>query len=167
MHCPSCQKSIVADSFFCQWCRRYIPNPDQGIRPNLFERWLALVIDPLLGLLLYFAALAIFGSISADLAFFAAIAFPIGYLIWYASLFRQGMTPGKKMMGLRVVRQETGDIPGFGLMLLREFIGRPLSALFLGLGFLWALFDKNSQGWHDKLAGTVVIKTRFVQKAQS
>ncbi|MFH1701251.1 MAG: RDD family protein [Candidatus Zixiibacteriota bacterium] len=161
MHCPSCQKSIEADSFFCQWCRRYIPNPTLGIRPNLFERWLALVIDPLLGLLLHFTFMLIVGRILPDLIYIAAIAFPIGYLIWYASLFRQGMTPGKKVMGLRVIRQETGNIPGFGLMLLREFIGRPLSGLFLGLGFLWALFDKNSQGWHDKLAGTVVIKTRL------
>ncbi|MGR3985112.1 MAG: RDD family protein, partial [Gammaproteobacteria bacterium] len=30
--------------------------------------------------------------------------------------------------------------------------------LFFGLGLLWVAFDKRKQGWHDKLAGTVVIK---------
>jgi len=39
-------------------------------------------------------------------------------------------------------------------------IGRFLSGLFLGLGYFWALFDRNAQAWHDKLAGTVVIQKR-------
>jgi uncharacterized RDD family membrane protein YckC len=62
------------------------------------------------------------------------------------------------LLGLQVVDQQTGAIPGFGKMFLREVVGRFLSGLFLGLGYLWALFDKNGQGFHDKLAGTVVVK---------
>jgi len=43
-------------------------------------------------------------------------------------------------------------------MFIREIFGRILSALFFSLGYIWALFDKNSQALHDKLAGTVVLK---------
>lgn len=43
-------------------------------------------------------------------------------------------------------------------MILRETIGKFLSGLVLGLGYFWAIWDKDSQAWHDKIAGTVVIK---------
>ncbi len=33
-----------------------------------------------------------------------------------------------------------------------------LSKLFLGLGFFWAIWDKDGQAWHDKIAGTVVLR---------
>jgi uncharacterized RDD family membrane protein YckC len=64
-----------------------------------------------------------------------------------------------------VVDQRNGDIPGFGKMFLREIVGRFLSGLFFGLGYFWSLFDKNAQAWHDKLAGTVVIKKAQAQYA--
>jgi len=47
---------------------------------------------------------------------------------------------------------------------LGQAIGRYLayfvSALVLGLGFIWIAFDTRKQGWHDKLAGTVVVRAR-------
>ena len=158
MNCPSCQKEVTPDSFFCPWCSAFIPSPEKGKKANIFARWVALVIDPLIGVILYFLAIVIFGSISEDLSIIVAILFPLGYFIWFLTLLRKGLTPGKKLLGLQVVNHQTGEIPGFGKMFLREIIGRFLSGLFLGLGYLWALFDKNSQAWHDKLAGTVVIK---------
>ncbi|MCL6558264.1 MAG: RDD family protein, partial [Firmicutes bacterium] len=46
---------------------------------------------------------------------------------------------------------------GFLTMLIREWIGKWISGLILGLGFLWILFDRDNQGWHDKLMSTYVI----------
>lgn len=43
-------------------------------------------------------------------------------------------------------------------MLLRETLGKFVSSLFLGLGMFWAIWDKDRQTWHDKIAGTVVIR---------
>ena len=43
---------------------------------------------------------------------------------------------------------------------LRHIVGYPLSLLFFGLGIVWVLWDRRRQGWHDKLAKTVVIKER-------
>jgi uncharacterized RDD family membrane protein YckC len=45
-------------------------------------------------------------------------------------------------------------------MLLRERIGRWLSGLVFGLGYLWILLDKDRQAWYDKLASTYVVERR-------
>lgn len=74
-------------------------------------------------------------------------------LFWH---FR-GATPGKMLMGLRIVDADThGPVP-FGRLVLR-LLGYIVSALPLGLGFLWVAFDKRKQGFHDKIARTVVLQ---------
>jgi len=70
---------------------------------------------------------------------------------------RLGGTPGKLLMGCEVVDAGSGARPGVSQALLR-YIGYILSALPLGLGFLWILWDRRKQGFHDKLAGTLVIR---------
>jgi uncharacterized RDD family membrane protein YckC len=159
MNCPSCNKEIAPDAYFCVWCSAFVPDPGKGKKANLFARWIALVIDPVIAIVLYFIGVGILSSISKDIGLVAAIILPVVYLIWFLSLLRKGLTPGKKLLGLQVVNCQTGAIPGFGKMFLREIIGRFLSGLFLSIGYFWALFDKNGQAWHDKLAGTVVVKS--------
>lgn len=70
-------------------------------------------------------------------------------------LYRQA-TPGKMAVSIAVVDATTGNT-----LTLRQSIGRyfayAISLLPLGLGFIWAAFDPKKQGWHDKLAGTVVV----------
>lgn len=67
-----------------------------------------------------------------------------------------GQTPGKKAMGIRIVKADGsafGVVPG-----IIRYVGYFISALVLLLGFIWILFDKDKQGWHDKIAGTYVVK---------
>lgn len=45
-------------------------------------------------------------------------------------------------------------------MILREVIGKFVSGLVLGIGFFWAIWDKDNQTWHDKIAGTVVVRKK-------
>ena len=158
MTCASCEREIVPDSFFCGWCNRFIPAPARGTRAGIFARWMALVLDPLIGVVLYFGTLAVFAVISKDLAVLMAFVVPVIYVVWALMLLRRGLTPGKRLLGLQVVNQQTGEIPGFGTMFVREVFGRMVSALFFGVGYFWALFDKNAQAWHDKLARTVVVR---------
>ena len=158
MNCPNCKKEIVPDSVFCSWCNDFVPATGQGKKANLFRRWVALALDPLIAVLLILLGVGIGGSISKNLAIVAAIALPIVYMVWFLSLLRKGLTPGKKLMGLQVVDHQTGAIPGFGKMFVREIVGKFVSGFFSGLGYFWAIFDKNSQAWHDKIAGTVVLK---------
>jgi uncharacterized RDD family membrane protein YckC len=59
-------------------------------------------------------------------------------------------------MGLRVISASGGGSIGYGRAFIR-WIGGYLSTVFLGLGFLWMLWDKEKQCWHDKMAGDFVI----------
>ncbi len=168
MICQKCEKEIAPDSFFCQWCGSFLSDPGRGKKASLFRRWLALTIDPLLAVLMYFAAMllsTLLGNAAAgesgagSTGFLMVVLFPIIYFLWFLTLLPKGLTPGKKLLGLRVIDHQTGAVPGFGRMFIREIPGRILSGLFLSLGYFWALWDKNAQAWHDKLAGTVVVKT--------
>mgnify|MGYP006160097823 CR=1 FL=1 len=67
-------------------------------------------------------------------------------------------TPGKIITHMSIVDAETGGKPSFGQFIIR-YISYYLSAIPLLLGFIWVGFDKRKQGWHDKIAKTVVIKT--------
>lgn len=73
-------------------------------------------------------------------------------------------TPGKMAVSARIVDAQTGKAPS-----VKQCVGRYfayiLSAIPLGLGFLWVAFDAKKQSWHDKLAGTVVVKVSRSPKA--
>jgi uncharacterized RDD family membrane protein YckC len=68
-----------------------------------------------------------------------------------------GATPGKLAMNIRIVDARTGELPSTGRLVVRlacYFV----SAAVLYLGFFWIAVDRRKQGWHDKIAGTVVIE---------
>ena len=67
-----------------------------------------------------------------------------------------GQTFGKKAIGIRVYDFRQGGSIGYGRGLLRQF-GKWLSAIPLGLGYFWMLWDKEKQCWQDKIAGSVVV----------
>jgi len=67
-----------------------------------------------------------------------------------------GQTLGKKAIGIRVYDFREGGSIGYGRGLLRQF-GKWLSAIPLGLGYFWMLWDKEKQCWQDKIAGSVVV----------
>ena len=70
-----------------------------------------------------------------------------------------GATPGKMMLGLRIIDSHTGSRPTLWQCIGRYFVAL-LSTAVAGLGYLWILLDARSQAWHDKIVGTVVIRTR-------
>jgi len=66
-----------------------------------------------------------------------------------------GRTPGKRLLDLQVVSVDGGKI-SFGVAFLRS-VGYLVSSIVFCLGYIWIGFDKRKQGWHDKIAGTIVI----------
>ena len=68
-------------------------------------------------------------------------------------------TPGKMILNIAIVDANTGGKPSTGQFIGR-YLGYYLSMLPLLLGFFWVAFDKRKQGFHDKLAGTLVIHTK-------
>ena len=80
----------------------------------------------------------------------------VAVLVFWVS--RQA-TPGKMAIGARIVDARTGGKPSTG-QLLKRYLGYYLACIPLFLGFVWVGFDPRKQGWHDKLAGTVVVRKR-------
>ncbi len=82
---------------------------------------------------------------------------PAAAIVWFW-VARQA-TPGKMAFGARIVDADTG-----GPLSVRQSLGRYLgyyvSIFGFFLGFAWVAFDRRKQGWHDKLAGTVVVRER-------
>lgn len=66
-------------------------------------------------------------------------------------------TPGKMAVTAQVVDAQTGESISVGQAMLR-YLGYFIAMLPLGLGIFWVAFDSRKQGWHDKIAGTVVVK---------
>ena len=68
----------------------------------------------------------------------------------------KGATPGKMLVGIKVVDSITQQKISLSQSIIR-FLGYIPAAGALGLGILWAAFNKRKRGWHDYLADTVVI----------
>ena len=77
-------------------------------------------------------------------------------LFW---VYRQA-TPGKIAIAARIVDAQTGEHPSTG-QLIGRYLGYYVSIIPLFLGIIWVAFDPRKQGWHDKLAGTVVVRPRI------
>jgi uncharacterized RDD family membrane protein YckC len=68
-------------------------------------------------------------------------------------------TPGKWLLGLKICRADTLEPPAAWRYILRYLAYIPACAPFM-IGMFWMLFNKRRRGWHDYIAGTVVINTR-------
>jgi uncharacterized RDD family membrane protein YckC len=67
-----------------------------------------------------------------------------------------GQTVGKRLMRVRVVKTDGGSIT-IATAVIR-YIGYIINSLVIFIGWIWAFFDSQKQGWHDKIAGTLVVK---------
>jgi uncharacterized RDD family membrane protein YckC len=129
---------------------------------GFWERAVALLIDWLIVVVIAMPIIVVtFGAAyfsldpvrrSGDLVIAAAVgAIIVGF--WRYC----GATPGKLAVGVRIVDAATGKPPPTVRLVIR-LLCYVVSAVPLYLGFLWAAFDRRKQGWHDKIAGTVVIQ---------
>lgn len=69
---------------------------------------------------------------------------------------RYGATPGKMAIGAKIVDAKTGERPSTARLVVRYF-SYLVSALPFFLGFLWIGISRRKQGFHDKIARTMVI----------
>jgi len=80
---------------------------------------------------------------------------PAAVVIWL--WMRRQATPGKMVLSARIVDADTGKAPTLTQFVIR-YLGYFVSTIPLGLGLLWVAFDRRKQGWHDKMANTVVVR---------
>ena len=79
------------------------------------------------------------------------------YMIVFFHLLGSGRTLGKSVVGVRVGTKRDGKKPGLIIMLVRETLGKMVSGMLFSLGYFWAIFDRDGQGWHDKMVGSIVL----------
>ncbi len=79
------------------------------------------------------------------------VAYFVGFWGW------RGQTPGMMAFNMRVVRADDGGTIDWVRALLR-YIGLIISFAVILIGVIWAAFDSRKQGWHDKIASTVVVR---------
>ncbi len=80
--------------------------------------------------------------------------FPVVVTVWFWVKYLG--TPGKMLLKIQVVDAKTGQALSTPQAIGR-YLGYYVSIIPLLLGLIWVAFDKKKQGFHDKLAGTVVI----------
>lgn len=82
---------------------------------------------------------------------FATVIFSVVFWVQYAG------TPGKRLLKLKVLDADTGENLSYGKAIIR-YLGYIPAGLVFCLGFIWVAFDGKKQGWHDKMANSVVVK---------
>lgn len=95
----------------------------------------------------------VYGFWDIVLNWIVPIIFAIGF--W---AYKQA-TPGKMLVRAIIVDAETGGTPSMKQWIIR-YLGYIPATLALGLGLFWVGWDSRKQGWHDKLADTVVIRPK-------
>jgi uncharacterized RDD family membrane protein YckC len=125
--------------------------------------WASIIDSIIVGALLYPALTAVYGKeywdstefIQGPADFLLSWVLPAIAVVWFW-MARQA-TPGKMAVGARLVDANTGNKPGATQLIVR-YLGYFVSLAPLGLGIFWVAFDARKQGWHDKLARTVVVR---------
>jgi uncharacterized RDD family membrane protein YckC len=118
---------------------------------------ISLVILPVLGWFYgraYWSGTGMFQEPS-DLLLSCVAPAAVVILFWAA----KQATPGKMAIAARVVDARTGGKPTISQWIIR-YLGYYVSIFPFCLGLLWVAFDSRKQGWHDKMAGTVVVRRK-------
>lgn len=111
-------------------------------------RFLAYIID---GILLSVVSSVLFsGPAYSDFGYLVTALYFGGFWMWKAA------TPGGMLLGLKVVSVDGSPLTAKTVLL--RLVGCLLSTVALGIGFIWAGFDTQKQGWQDKIAKTYVVK---------
>ncbi|MCD6497449.1 MAG: RDD family protein [Deltaproteobacteria bacterium] len=113
--------------------------------PSLEVGWIEWLVQmPFMGDPMMLPGLFLSALVGLSLLYFATV-------YWHAS-------PGQMALGMMVVGP-TGEPVGWARAAVRSvLLGGGVA--YLGLGVLWIGFDRLKQGWHDKLAGTYVVRSR-------
>jgi uncharacterized RDD family membrane protein YckC len=151
------------------------PEPEMGPAPGVRfashgPRLIAYIIDSILIGVIVVVATIVFGLVFAGavasdsagavvggtlLYVIVILAVSLAYFPWFWA--RGGQTPGMKMFRLRVVRDaDGGQISGVSAVL--RLFGFWVNSVVFYIGFIWIFVDKRRRGWHDLIAGTVVIE---------
>lgn len=98
-------------------------------------------------------------SMTTQSGFDVLINFVLPAVVIIAFWAARHATPGKMAIGAKIVDARTGRAPSLSQYIVR-YLGYFVSIFPACLGLIWVAFDSRKQGWHDKLAGTVVVRPK-------
>ncbi|HEX2861874.1 MAG TPA: RDD family protein, partial [Lacunisphaera sp.] len=101
----------------------------------------------------------VFGMLNSMFGAFVKFggSFPLWFVVYNIVMWgTKGTTIGGIICGLKVVRLD--DRPLDWSVAIVRALGAFLSLAVAGLGFIWVAFDDERQSWHDKIAGTTIVK---------
>jgi len=78
------------------------------------------------------------------------------YFVYFWSASGKGQTLGMRALNIKVVKKDGSYLDFVGAFI--RYIGLVISIAVFLIGVIWAAFDGQKQGWHDKIAGTYVVK---------
>ena len=125
-------------------------------KAGFWTRFVAIVIDAILISVVSQIVTGIAGG--PDIQRGSGISTLIGivYYVYFWSSYGNGQTLGMRAFNIKVVRTDGSQLDVGGAII--RYIGFLISIIPLFLGLIWAAFDSQKQGWHDKLAKTYVVK---------
>ena len=170
--CRSCGAPRTSGARFCPACGvefasvagtpAAMPVSQPGAAPTaatfggFWVRTAAYLIDTVIAVVIGVGIGIIFGLAQiTNEALLNAIGYGIG-IGYFVYFWTQGQTPGMKATRLRVQRTDGSALtPGRAAL---RYLGLSLAFLALGIGVIMVAFDKNKQGWADKIADTYVVR---------
>ncbi|MBU6289829.1 MAG: RDD family protein [Chloroflexi bacterium] len=182
-HCSKCGTALPSGAQFCAACGSAVTPPSKPDWPHqasmstayvvpahfdyagfwirFFASLIDAIVSQIIALILGASAGATLGFLQVSLDAITIIGYGIGLLTqWlYYSLLECGpwqATIGKKLLGVIVV-DEKGEQISFARATGR-YLGKVISGVILGIGFIMAGFTARKQALHDSMAGTLVIK---------
>lgn len=161
-YCAACGAPASQEAAFCEACGGRLaaaparPPQEPTMAAGYADFWIrlaAFIVDLVIvwfgfSFVLAFLVGAGFGTSTLVVLFAPSAYFWIGNSL--------GGTAGKRVTGLAVV-DEAGNPPGLARGLVRYLVSL-VSALALYVGYLWMIWDAKKQTWHDKAAGTYVVR---------
>jgi len=148
--CPQCGARIRQGVGYCPNCGAEQEGAGENSQyAGFLIRLFAFVIDNLIT-----GVPVTLVTIFNDIPAFGTVVSIVYYVLF---TYYKGQTPGKMLLGLHV-QDENGNKPNLKQVLMREVIGKAISALALLIGYLWIFWDPKKRGWHDHIGGTYVIK---------
>jgi uncharacterized RDD family membrane protein YckC len=142
------------------------PSPTTIPKAGFWIRAVAAIIDSLLVTAVEVSLGLVLGLVTAGLdsteqsmiavvIWLFGMVLTVAYYVFFTGYC--GQTPGKMALRIKVIRTNGTEI-GYGKAALREILGKFVSGILLGIGYLMVAFDLQKQGLHDKIADTYVIK---------
>lgn len=137
--------------------------PVSGVKyAGFWIRWVARFVDGLIvGIPVFIVQLVVAGSIVGQIKQGGSIvpilaSIVVGWLYFILMTHYKGATLGKMLVGIKVVSEDMTKL-SFGKVILRETVGKIVSAIILYIGFIIAAFTAKKQALHDMMVKSVVV----------